>query len=107
MKYFEIRDKATMIPAFAFVPEPTVRDGVADEFLLRHCGWGIPVQYQVIFGRLDGSECRGDPYDWKGRTMPVAHDYIAKNWESLNSGDVIDVEFILGESEKPKESERL
>jgi len=39
--------------------------------------------------------------------MTVAHAYIEKNFHNLNSGDVIDVEFILGETDKPKTSERF
>jgi hypothetical protein len=37
--------------------------------------------------------------------MGTAHAHILQNWHSLTSGDVIDVEFILGESKQPKESE--
>gem|GEM_PF-2943358 len=50
-----------------------------------------------------------DPYDWSGtpRTYREAHKYIKQNWGILESGDVIDVEFILGETDTCKISERL
>jgi hypothetical protein len=39
--------------------------------------------------------------------MREAHKYIAKNWGSLNNGDVIDIEYILGETTSPKVTERF
>jgi hypothetical protein len=39
--------------------------------------------------------------------MPEAHKYIIEHWYDLKTGDVVDVEFALGESEKPKLSERI
>ena len=43
-----------------------------------------------------------DPRERKVR----AHDYIAEHWAELDDGDVIDVEFILGEKPTKKISER-
>jgi len=48
-----------------------------------------------------------DPYAWGDRTFFVAHQYIERNWGSLESGEVLDVEYILGESKTPKVSERV
>jgi hypothetical protein len=50
-----------------------------------------------------------DPYSWAGgaRTMPTAHDYITKNFDTLKSGAVIDVEFITGETNTPRPSDRF
>jgi hypothetical protein len=57
------------------------------------------------------AQCRGvayDPYHWPRdpRTKPYAHVYIEAHWHDLKDGDVIDVEFILGETTSPKVSER-
>ena len=38
--------------------------------------------------------------------MKVAHNYIATHWHDLVDGDVVDVEFILGETAEKKISER-
>lgn len=38
--------------------------------------------------------------------MQVAHDFITKNYDTLQSGEVIDVEFILGETTTKKKSDR-
>jgi hypothetical protein len=47
-----------------------------------------------------------DAYHWGDRTMQTAHIYIDEHFAELNDGDVIDVEFILGESTEKKISER-
>jgi len=46
-----------------------------------------------------------DPYFWGDRTFTTAHFYITQEWAQLTSGDVVDVEFILGERTEPKLSE--
>ena len=40
-------------------------------------------------------------------TLITVHDYIVKNWEQLEDGDVIEVEFILGEIHVKKVSEQI
>jgi hypothetical protein len=105
-KLFELRDRATFVPVLA------VKVEAANEFecyLLRRSGYSLPSDLIILTGLaggLDKSTC--DPYDWgSNRTRLFAHKYIAENFDKLQSGQVIDVEFILGETEKPKESERL
>jgi hypothetical protein len=50
-----------------------------------------------------------DPYDWVNdpRTKKTAHWYIEQHWAELKDGDVVDVEFIQGETETAKLSESL
>lgn len=63
---------------------------------------------EVIFGSLSNpNRTHCDPYEWNDRTFHVAHRYIRENWEKLTSGQVVDVGFILGETPRPKVSERL
>jgi hypothetical protein len=55
------------------------------------------------------AQCRDvayDPYDWAERTKRVAHVYIEQHWHELADGDVIDVQFLLGETPSKKISER-
>lgn len=110
-KYFEIRDRGTFIPAVAIKPEPT---NVADVYLLASAGYGTTPTAQsqyVLLARLacgpDGIQY--DPYDWPDstRTMKIAHKYIIENWDSLRSGHVVCVEYITGERDVPKDSQRL
>jgi hypothetical protein len=46
---------------------------------------------------------------WRGdaHTKPQAHQYIEQHWRELKDGDVIDVEFILGETDVKKTSEAM
>jgi hypothetical protein len=108
-KTFELRDRGTFIPIVAVSCK--VGDGAnveryeADEYLLRRSGYRSEYQ-TVLLTRLDGSgKAHCDPYDWEDRTFKTAHNYIQNNWDALTSGDVIDVEFILGETTTPKISE--
>lgn len=105
-KVLEIRDKATFIPCVAIDMNPT---SSAQVFLLKRCGYpcdGVP---NIAISHLDanGTPLWNDPYAWGGRTYPVAHNYIINHWNELKDGDVVDVEFILGETKAKKISEEL
>ena len=103
-KALEIRDEGTFIPALAVDMNPSDDE---QRYLLRRCGYACDGRPNVILTRLDGSgKATNDPYEWGGRTYPVAHNYIIEHWDELKDGDVVDVSFILGESDKPKVSER-
>ena len=104
-KTFEIRDEGTFIPALAVDINP---NNVEQRYLMRLCGYPCDGKPNVILTNLnaDGDKATNDPYQWGGRTYPVAHNYIIEHWEELRDGDVIDVSFILGETAAPKRSER-
>ena len=104
-KALEIRDSGTFIPALAVDMNPEGSD--EQRYLLRRCGYRCDGTPNVILTALDGSgKATNDPYAWGGRTYPVAHNYIIEHWTELRDGDVVDVEFILGERSEPKRSER-
>jgi hypothetical protein len=108
-KLFEIRDSMTFIPAIAIHLLPA---GEQERYLLSRAGYGQTIAAQdqyVLFGRLDGGELKCGPSDWPrhSRAMYLAHRHILENWATLQTGDVIDVEHILGESTAPKQSERV
>lgn len=96
-KLLEIRDRATFIPALAISIE------ASDGPLARRAGF----ESQCIeLIHLTSQQCEYDPYSWGGgRTMANAHEYIRTHWDEISEGDVIDVEFILGESGAQKVSE--
>jgi hypothetical protein len=106
LKFFELRDKATFIPIFAF--RAIADDNQQNAWLLIRAGFGFHSNL-VIVGKLECSgvsqNCTYDAYAWGGRTYPVAHKYIEEHFDELESGAVLDVEFILGETSKPKVSE--
>jgi len=106
-KTFEIRDRMTFIPVLAVQLGP---GGEADRYLLARSGYGCGPAEQaeyVLLVQINGGHgaAMSDPNEWGGRTMPVAHQYIKENFDSLASGAVVDVEFILGEKTLPSTSE--
>ena len=114
VKLFEIRDEGTFIPAMATRVQP--RNDL-EQWLISRAGFGIhgtEAGLFVIFQALHKGPSTYNAFDWaygedgclKGRTMYYAHLYIKEHWEDLNSGDVIDVQYILGETKEPKCSEQ-
>ena len=108
-KTFEIRDAATFIPVLAVKLEP---GNEFDRYLLARAGFGVKAEtqaeYVLLCALVGRSECNYDPHKWSGtaRTYPVAHEYILEHFDHLPTGSVVDVEFILGLADAPKESER-
>jgi hypothetical protein len=105
VKMLEIRDSATFIPVLCIRPVP---DNEAQRYLLRRDGYsGSETERCIIVVKAQCRGCSYDPYDWPdSRTMQNAHYYIEHNWSELRDGDVVDVEFILGERTEKKRSER-
>jgi len=102
VKMIEVRDAATYLPCVAVNIKPESENEL---HLYRGEGYSLDTEY-VLFGRLGGrGEIKYDPYAWNDRTMKTAHFYIIEHWAELQSGDVVDVEFILGETEKPKRNQ--
>ncbi len=104
VKTFEIRDRATFIPMLAVKLKS---DGNSrDEYLLRRAGLDSDGSYHIALFNLNRGDGLMDYYKWgTARTLPVAHEYIEKHFDRLETGSVIDVEFILGETTEPKLSE--
>ena len=101
-KYFEIRDRATCISALAIKLEA---ETLQEDFLKRRAGFSGDRPYILLHKLNDSVKCNYDPYEWGDRTMHVSHLFIEENFETLTSGEVIDVEFILKETTEKKVSE--
>lgn len=103
VKFIEIRDKATFIPAIAI--DCSLTGNSYNDYLLRRAGYGSKrcILLTSLHGRRMASH---DPYDWGDRTWKVAHWYIEEHWDEIADSEVVDVEHILGERDKPKVSER-
>lgn len=125
-KALELRDEGTFIALLAVdmnpgdlepyelggVTVPRYSDELsyeAQRYLLRWVGYPCDGRPNVLITKLsgDGSKATNDPHYWRDRTMANAHAYIIENWEKLRDGDVVDVQFILGETTAPKVSERV
>lgn len=106
-KLLELRDRATFIPLLCVDMNP---ENDEQRYLLRRVGYpcdGKP-NIAICHAGASGEKLWNDPYGWNGsRTYPAAHHYIIEHWNSLNDGDVIDVEYILGESTEKKLSEKV
>jgi len=109
-KVIEIRDRCTFIPALAVRLRPA---NERERYLVAHAGYGITgesqEQYVILTRLVPPVESHHDPYEWirYGRTMPLAHRHLIANWADVLSGDVVDVEFLLGESSAPKHAEKI
>lgn len=103
-KILEVRDRGTFIPVIALQIEPESQE---QEFLICRAGFPtIPSDMSIILFSLNcNSSVEYDPFEWMHRTFQTAHRYIIENFDNLKDGDVIDVEFILGETTVKKTSE--
>jgi hypothetical protein len=119
IKLLELRDEGTFIPLLCVNMNPSIDNCgnkamdrfKAQMYLLRRCGYPCDGKANIAITHLgaDGKPFWNDPYGWGGpaRTYHIAHTYIITHWDELKDGDVVDVQFILGETKEPKQSERL
>ncbi len=110
VKMFEVRDRATMVVMVGVLMSRP--EGPKETYLVKRSGYAVGESRDlnmVLFLRADGDSPQApyDPHAWhsRGRTYRVAHLYIQDHWDDLQSGDVVDVEFILGETTSPEVSE--
>jgi hypothetical protein len=115
IKSFEVRDRSVITTVIGIRLTPATS---AEGRILARSGFGETPEAQrkyIYVGKLDGGIDRleGSPADWRirplagleERTMQIAHQHIFENWDNLEIGAVIDVEFILGNTVAPKASE--
>lgn len=107
-KTFEVRDRATFLPMLAVRLNP---GNEGDRYLLSRTGYGRTSTEQgryILLTALTGGEGSYDPFGWgSNRTRKIAHQHIVENWDLLESGQVIDVQYILGETAESKQSEAV
>lgn len=104
VKLFELRDRGTFIPAIAVLMES---DDPSEHYLLRRAGYGVSQRLALLTNLNGGSRAEYDAYAWGSEPWRSAHDYINNHWDELKTGDVLDGEFIRGETTAPKQSERV
>lgn len=103
MKFFEIRDRGTCMPAMG-IKMTFERKNPNEAFLLSSAGYGLghPL-IMLVF--IEINICNYNPFAWGDRTKQAAHRYIEENFDDLESGQVVDVRFILGETKSPERSD--
>ncbi len=103
-KFFEVRDRGTLMPVMCQLIKPFLLK--REEFWLFTNSGFSPLDLLLLVTVLEPFQSQYDKHNWGDtRTMYHAHDYIEKNFGELESGAVIDVEYILGETTEPKKSE--
>lgn len=105
IKMIEIRDSFTLINALA-IKMNSDKD-IENEFLV-NSGYSREFPSIMLFDLADGVGYV-NPNSWNsgGRTLRTAHMYIERNYDNLVSGQVVDVEYISGETNSPKDREVL
>lgn len=105
-KFFEIRDHMTCMPAIGIKMSRKDRNP-SERFLLGNAGYGPGGRDLILLVFIGINQCHYDPHQWGAgdRTRYNAHKYIQDNFDTLESGQVIDVEFIIGETRVPKKSD--
>lgn len=100
----EVRDRGTLIPVMATYLSNVSGETAEEDKLISRAGYdNVGMTVLTI---LESGKSSNDPFKWTdSRTIQNAHFYIHNNFNELYSGDVIDVEFILGETDIKKESE--
>jgi len=102
IKLIELRDRATNISVAAVKMTPAPG---RERSILWHSGFH-PGDF-VFLWDLSKGKIEYDPYTWgsSSRTMQAAHKWIQDHFDEIESGGLVDVEVILGEKDKPAESE--
>ena len=107
-KMLEVRDRATFIPVLCVDMNPEDVASRDEHYLLKSAGYACDGNPIILLTRADGAgKAHYDPFSWGDRTFHVAHLYITEHWNELVNGDVVDVEYILKETDKPKLSESV
>lgn len=108
VKLFEIRDRLTTMPVMAVKFNP---QNDAEKWLLSRAGYGVTAEeqqgYVIMWCIETGGKATYDCYDWENRTKEEAHMYLNLHFDTLESGAVIDIQYILGETTAPKQSDRF
>jgi len=107
-KVFEVRDRHTCMTVLAVA---LVTSDSRELYLLNRMGFRGPGVSEldepyILLSNLEGTASY-DAFSWNNRTLRTIHTYLIKRWRFCKSGDVLDVEYILGETTTPKVSEQF
>jgi hypothetical protein len=105
IKTLEVRDRSTFIPVVAVKVVPS---NSSEKYLWNRAGFNMDSGSSIILlGRINDLHLEFYPPVWSNRTMSTVHEYLQNSWDGVENGQVLDVEYILGETDKAKESERI
>lgn len=92
-KIFEIHYEGQILAVIARIAEGDLE---SDRWLLGRPDLTSAIRF-VLLARLEGGEVCFKPSDWSdgASVMPFVQGYLQDNWETLESGAVIDVSLLL------------
>jgi len=99
-KLIEIRDRGTTIVAIAMFVKGKTRH---ENLMLERLGFW-ETDY-ILLLNIDDEKVTYDRWKWGRPTWEAAHVYLYENWDKIQPGGLIDLEYIRGESKTPKETE--
>ena len=105
-KYFEIRDRITMILIRA---DEIIGNAPTETEILKYAGWDQDYP-SITFTFLDGGmKTYNNPYEYcENERVRKALIYIERNYQEFTDElSVIDIEYILNEKDNPCKSEIL
>ena len=104
-KIFEIRDGSFYIPVLATATNMENCDYLVEAYHWKYANYK---QYSplVIVTQINSNPLKSaySPDEWTSKTMQIAHEYIEENFNDLKSGAVIDIQYILGETNTKRKS---
>jgi hypothetical protein len=102
-KMIEVRDRDTFIPCLAIKLSASCDP---ERYLLARVGYRT-AEIPVVLMQVSTLRATDRPHEWGDlRTMPAAHRWIVEHFDEIEDGQVVDVQFILGERPSPTLSER-
>ena len=104
-KIIEIRDRSTKIITVCTRMNPNESYSTLENKQLRAAGFD-PNNPMIYLLRLDSNRGSYDPFIWDSR-FSYAHRYIERNFDRIPNGWVVDIEYILKETNKMKIPEVL
>jgi len=109
-KIIEVRDVGTILSVL-FIRLSA--ESASEKFLLERAGYGRrPDNYILAIDLTHPLRIWLSPFETRmatqgARTFYLAHEEMTRNWENYRHGDVLDVQYVLGETPSPKISERF
>lgn len=109
VKVIEVRDRATFKPVIALKVAP---ENERERYLLARSGYGTESEeqnkYIILMNSRKPFNADYSFYDvTPGSTMQVIWLYLIDHWDEVEPGQVLDAEYLRGESDNPKQSESV
>jgi len=107
VKFLEVRADGYFLSMLAVGAYPTI-DKLNDReiWILNRAGRSAK-HTQILLMDLVSGASSWEPGNWTDRETTITHVHLLSNWKSIKSGDVIDIQYILGERKTIRLSEQV